>query len=320
MRGTIQNDFRVEGGRLSAGEILRTDINITGDIAVTGGIIGAAIHGDGNLKARYIHEARIHVLGDVVVEKEVIDSNITASGAFLMERGKAFNSRISATMGIRTNQIGSEGSKPCTLTVGIDEGAQEKIRTLKTQKSILRTKQKKFEKVISKLQVLSADMHREIAEFAQVQDRGTLEQKALKEKFEEMTKAGDSGDVSHLAQRIEELDAEIRRADERLGKRMDQQDKVQRKIDELEGRLKEIESDIELLAEDMERIDEWSKSAGGSPSVKVGKTIYSNTTITGPHCTIRLRRNRECSLITEKQVRKPDSQELVWEMAVAPLK
>ncbi len=320
VRGTIQNDFRVEGGRLSAGEILRTNINITGDVTVTGGIIGATIHGDGNLKARYIHDARIHSLGDVVVEKEVIDSDIITSGTVLMERGKIFNSRISAKMGIRANQIGSEGSKPCSLNVGVDEGAQEKIRTLKNQRTAQRTKQKKFEKVIPKLQVFSAGMHREIAGLAQVQDRATVEQRTLKEKVEEMTRTGDSGEVSQLLKRIEELDAEIRRTDERLGKRMDQQEEVQRKIDELIGRVTQIESNIALLGEDMERIDEWSKSAGGSSIVKVIKTIYSNTTIKGPHCTIRLRGDRERSLITEKQVRKPDSQELVWEMAVVPLK
>jgi len=320
VRGTIQNDFRVEGGRLSAMEILRTDIDITGDVAVAGGIIGATIHGDGNLKARFIHEARLHVLGDVVVEKEVIDSDITTSGTLLMERGKLFNSRISAKMGIMANQIGSEGSKPCSLNVGVDEGVLEKIRTLKHQRTAKKTRQKKLEKAIQKLQTFSVGMHKEISELAQVQDRGSLEQKALKEKVEEMTEPGDSGEVSQIRKRIEEVDAKVRRADARLGKRMDQQDDIQRKIDELGVRIKEIESDIALLEEDMERIGEWSRSEGGSPTVKVVKTIYSNTTIKGPHCAFRLRGNRESCLITEKRVRNPESQELTWEMAVEPLK
>ena len=320
VRGTIQNDFRVEGGRLSAGEILRTDVNITGDVNVAGGIIGATIHADGSVKARYIHEARIHALGDVVVEKEVIDSDITTSGGLFVKSGKVFNSHISAKMGVAAGQIGSEGSKPCGLMVGVDEGAQEKTSILKNQMHATKTKQKKFEKLIPRLQAFSANMHREIAELAQVQDRGTLEQKSLREKVEEMKKIGNNEEIAELSHRLEELDTKIRGADARLGKRMDQQEAVQNKADQLATRIAEMEPHIALLAEDIERIEEWSQSAGGSPTVEVTKTIYANTNIKGPHCSIRLRGNKEHALFTERQVRKTDSDELVWEMVVKPLR
>jgi len=100
--------------------------------------------------------------------------------------------------------------------------------------------------------------------------------------IEEMKKTGESGESSQIRKRIEEVDAKVHPADERLGKRMDQQDDVQHKIDDLGVRITEIECDIALLEEDMERIGEWSRSAGGSPMVKVAKTIYSNITIKRP--------------------------------------
>jgi len=189
--GSVQDGFRVQAGRLTAGEILRSDITVSGDIMVSGGIIGATIRGDGNLKARFIHQARIQLLGDIAVEKEVIDSDITTSGAFLVQVGKIFNSRISAKAGIEAEQIGSDESRPCFLSVGLDEGASAKIAYLKELKKKKRAKRKKLEHVIEKLQPLSKEIPKKITELAQAQDRGMVERveakiKELQEKVEEL--------------------------------------------------------------------------------------------------------------------------------------
>jgi uncharacterized protein (DUF342 family) len=318
--GSIQDGFRVSGGRLSAGEILRADITVTGDIAVTGGIIGATIRGDGNLKARYIHDARIHVLGDVVVQKEVIDSDILANGALLMETGKVFNSRISAKNGIVANQIGSDESKPCSLSVGIDDAARARIESLKAQKTRKREKSRKLEMIAEKLQTISNEMHGEIANLAQIQDKGMLEQKELKADADRLKKEGSEIEASELLSRIAELDVEIRWAEMRLAKRMELQERTLVKADELRKRAQEIVSECTAIKEDIDEVYEWSQSNGGNPAVKVLGTIFSHTSIKGPHTTTELMRSFGQSMVAERQVMRADGRREKWKLVAAPLK
>ena len=315
--GTIQDGFRVSGGRLSAGEILRADITVTGDIAVTGGIIGATIRGDGNLKARYIHDARIHVLGDVVVQKEIIDSDILSNGALLMETGKIFNSRVSSKNGIVANQIGSDESKPCSLSVGIDDAARSKIESLKAQKTRKREKSRKLERIAERLQTISNEMHGEIADLAQIQDKGMSEQKELKADAERLK--NEESEASELLSRIEELDSQIRSAEQQLAKRMDQQERTLEKADELRKRAQELESECTAIKEDINEVYEWSQSNGGNPAVKVIGTIFSNTSIKGPHTTTELTRSFAQSTVTEKQVMRSDGRREKWKLVATPL-
>jgi uncharacterized protein (DUF342 family) len=318
--GSIQDGFRVSGGRLSAGEILRADITVTGDIVVTGGIIGATIRGDGNLKARFIHDARIHVLGDVVVQKEIIDSDILSNGALLMETGKIFNSRISSKNGIVANQIGSDESKPCSLSIGIDDAARARIESLKAQKSRKKEKSRKLESISEKLRTISNEMHGEIAELAQIQDKGMAEQKELKADADRLKKEGSEIEASELLLRAKELDSEIRWAELRLAKRMDQQEKTLEKAEELKKRAQELVSECTAMKEDINEVYEWSQSDGGNPYVKVHGTIFSHTSIKGPHTTTELMSSFDQSMVTEKQVMRADGRREKWKLVAAPLK
>ena len=101
VRGAIQEGFQVRGGRLSAKEICKADVQIDGDIVVDGGIIGSKVMGKGNIKARYIHSSIVEAPGDLVVEKEVLHSKIDINGAFIAH--SALASRISAKRGIKAN-------------------------------------------------------------------------------------------------------------------------------------------------------------------------------------------------------------------------
>ncbi len=318
--GSIQDGFRVNGGRLSAGETLRADITVSGDITVAGGIIGTTIRGDGNLMARYIRDARVQVLGDVVVQKEVIDSDILSSGALLIEAGKVFNSRISSKKGIVANQIGSDESKPCALNIGIDDGARVKIENLKARKRQKKAKSKKFEKIAERLRTVSNQMHGEIAELAQVQDRGMLEQKDLKADVDKLKKEENEEEISRLLVTVTELDSKIHSAELRLAKRMGQQEKVLEKADDLEKKAQEFASECTAIREEMDDVHEWSQSTGSDPVVKVRGEIFSHTTIKGPHTSAELKETLTRSIIREKEIAKSERKRAHWKLVVNPLK
>jgi len=318
--GSVQDGFRVQAGRLAAGEILRSDITVSGDIVVSGGIIGATIRGDGNLKARYIHHARIYLLGDVVVEKEVIDSDITTNGTFLVQAGKVFNSRISAKAGIHAEQIGSNESRPCSLSVGLDEGARAKIEHLKELKKKKRAKRKKLERVIKNLQARSKKMLKKVTEFVQVQDHLMVEQRGLKEKVEILKKAGKAKMIPPLRDRLERLGRDLRESDKRVEQRMAQQERVESKIEELQEKVEELKAERNTIEEDIKGIHEWTQSSGGHPVVKVDGTIYAHTTIRGPHTSTELMKNFTRSIIREKRITRSNGRREMWKMVAVPQK
>ncbi|MBW1680614.1 MAG: DUF342 domain-containing protein [Deltaproteobacteria bacterium] len=317
--GSVRDGFRVRGGRLAAHEILRADIRVSGDIVVRGGIIGATIRGDGNLKAKYVQNARILVLGDVAVEKEVLDSEIVTSGAFLMPAGTILNSRISAKKGVDAAQIGSNESKPCRLQVGIDEGALTQIRELEQRKKKNLEKRDKYMRAAGKLQDFASAMLPEITELAQVQDRGTLRRKELEETLAPGQAEGRKEETAKLRLEIEALEEKIQGAAARLEKLMDLQDRIVAKCEALENRAGEMDAENQALDEDIEGIEEWSRSSVGAALVKVRRKIFPNTEIKGPHGLVRLRVGQENCMIQEKRVAGPEDQEPAWKMRVSGL-
>ena len=117
VRGIIQEGFRVKGGRLTAMEINKAEVDIEGDIDIQGGIIGSKVKTNGNIKARYIEASTIRALGDISVRDEVLHGDIEINGLLSMSSpaGKIISSTISARKGMEAAIIGSDASRPCTL-------------------------------------------------------------------------------------------------------------------------------------------------------------------------------------------------------------
>ena len=139
VHGSVQDGFRVRGGKLSAKEILKAEIDIAGDIVVLGGIIGARIKTGGSVRAKHVNASDIEALGDVVVENELLNSRIESSGACLVKGGTILSSSISARKGIEANEIGSDTSKPCTLAVAFDERVINEVDKIKEELNSLRS-------------------------------------------------------------------------------------------------------------------------------------------------------------------------------------
>lgn len=315
--GNVQDGFRVRCGRLAAAEILRAQVQTQGDITVRGGVIGAAVHCDGTFQAKYVQGARIHVLGDVLVEKEVLDSEIITSGGFFMPRGTLLNSRISAKKGVDTAQIGSEGSKPCRLQVGIDESARTRIAELEEKKGRNTERREKILKATTKLQKCGAAMLPEITELAQIQDRGTLR---LRELDTALKQEGDGPSGKDAATALREkgnLAEKVEKAAERLEELMGLQDRIEAKCNALETRVAEIDAENEGIQDDIAGIEEWSRASPGAAIVRVRHRIFSQTEIRGPHCLVRMKEDRDPCVIQEKMHQGKEAKKAQWKMVIA---
>jgi hypothetical protein len=322
--GIIQEGFRVKGGSLAAKEIYRAEVEMDGDIIVDGGIIGAKIITMGNLKTRYIHSSQIEASGDIIVEGEVIDSKIEINGALIATRstGKIFSSQITAKKGMEVKQIGSETSKPCALTIGVDLNTKKVLNKLKQEISLKEEEKRKVGISIEKLAQISLELANKIGKLAQFQDRANIEQRSCKKKIEALKGENDLVRLAEAEVELKNLEEKMRAVQEPLGRLLDQQNQGTEKISAFQLQIQEIDQAIQVLGDKILATIERSKIEVGVPVAKVHNLIFSGTTVEGCHSSIVLEENYLNVLLKETKMPTltPKGEEVLeWKINITSL-
>jgi len=303
---TIQNGFRVKGNSLTAKEILWAEIEMTGDIVVYGGIIGATIKTGGNIRAMYMRESNIEAYGDVVIEKEVIDSKIDTSGACIVKSGSVLSSTVVAKKGIQAINIGSEISKPCNLTVGVDERIKNEIDKIKEAILLKKEEHKEFKSRLEEIKDEPEKVENKIAEMAQVQDKLTVKRRDIENQIEELEKEGNKARIADAEAELSESDSEMKTREEDLEKLFDRQDQLSEEISDIQKKISDSRTDVKKMKDKIADIFEWSDREKGIPEVRVNDTIFADTTINGFYSLLKLTQNQKCVLIKEDIIQSFD--------------
>ncbi len=111
----------VAGGDVDVrGMVEECDIQAGGNLTVCGGISGGPsqhIVSAGTVHARFILEGHVEAADDVVVEREIVHSNVITCGNVLMPGGRIVGSDVQALAGVTVRQAGTEGLVPTHITV-----------------------------------------------------------------------------------------------------------------------------------------------------------------------------------------------------------
>ena len=324
VRGIIQEGFRVKGGRLTALEINKAEVDIEGDIDIQGGIIGSKVKTNGNIKARYIEASTIRALGDISVRDEVLHGDIEINGLLSMSSpaGKIISSTISARKGMEAAIIGSDASRPCTLIIGVDSQAKELSEHLGLEIENRKKEQEAGRKEIEKLKRESKNYDGQIAHLAQVQDRGILEQKSLKVQMEELGQKNELTRLSQAEWEYKNLELKIKSAEESLNQLMEQQDLVTETILARQRAIKEQEQAIQGLNDQIEKIKQEADQENIKPFVKIQQVIHSGTMIKGKQASLIINSDLKRVQFTERQATVTDESGqpvTLWEIALADL-
>jgi len=172
--GMVEKDFKVIAGSLTVNELDGGKVDIRGDLNVKGGIIDANVRVGGNLKAKYIRGSKINVVGDAVIASEIMETDIEIGGSLLSEKCKIYENNIGVGGDLTVLDIGSDVSKPDTITLGsgaaYDVEKQGLINNIKQQ-------QRAIEKINDKIAALeqeNSSLNEQIGEAAQQQDRAMV--------------------------------------------------------------------------------------------------------------------------------------------------
>ncbi len=289
VEGVVKQGFKVKGASLTARAIEGAQIDLTGDLNVSFGIVDTElVNVKGSVQAKYIHNSKINAFGDLIVQREIMDSVIHLSGACINTSGVIIASEISAKMGIDAADIGTDSSKPAKLIVGVDEHTNRLVAVVDGKMRIHFEAAALLKKEISILEQEDNNLHGEISQHAHVQDRSQLELRKIESKIGDLKAAGNMAAYQKVKKVASQLKLDAARAEEKINSQFERQDAIALEISQKQDRIKQFEELNLNLADEKKRILEFTARKKPLAQVKVGKKIRSGTRVFGPNASLTL--------------------------------
>ena len=317
--GSVQEGYRVKGKALTTDEILQADVGIDGDIIVSKGIIGATILCDGTVKARHVRDAVIDSLGDIRVEAETYESKIETNGEFNIERGTILGSKVSAMRGISAAEIGSDGSVPCSLVVGIDNRVEKEKARINLELSEKEKEQEELKPQIEELRNEAGALKASIDELALQKDKMEGKARSLKATLEKLKESNEHENIAKVMQLIKHVNQGLHQMDNKMGKLLEEKNQLDNRLEVGNSQIKNSKVQIQDLQNNISNIIELSKRRKSIPIVNVSGTIYDRTSIQSPKASFVVKGNLQRVTIQEVKIIDAQGKEK-WEMIVSPLK
>jgi hypothetical protein len=167
-------DIKVNGsvvvkGDVKAGFCVRASENIEiwgvvedaeilagGNITVRGGVVGQGtgfIKARGNVILNFIHNQKVSALGDILIEHESVQANLSAGGSIIMNKSKGFliGGTAQATKSAEVNVVGNEQYANTVLIVGNTDRFESQIEQFDRELAQTDENLKKVKEKISEL-------------------------------------------------------------------------------------------------------------------------------------------------------------------------
>ncbi len=318
IQGCIRSGFKVTGNSIRAQEIDGGIINADGDVSIAGSIIGAKIYAKGNVWAKFIHKSEILCMGDIYVTKEIIESTVESSGAFVINKGKIISSAVTAKMGVFADGIGTDVSAPSTIQVGADifvlkelTRLKEDIDKIKQDITDLKTKKKEQEK-------LAEENQEKTTRLAHIQDRSTLEQKDTISKIANMDKDQEMEEIKEMKARLHKLKQDAAQAEKDITICFNDLDTLDDTIQVISTQIPPLKETLENLLTERNALGEWSKNNPGKSIIEANGIIMPGTKVIGKHSETTIDQHISKTKIKELLFSNPErgTKKEWWEMRI----
>ena len=133
--GTVLSDFKVQAKSLEAEEMEPgSSVEVSGDLTMRSGIMGAKVKAGGKIKARYVRDSHIICDDDLLVESEIVHSRIQCGGRVRITQGdgRIVNSQVDAIRGVITGVVISSGIERHTIIrLGVTSGFLQEFHDIR---------------------------------------------------------------------------------------------------------------------------------------------------------------------------------------------
>ncbi len=333
IKGCVKNGFKVKGNSIWANEIDGGIIYADGNLMVMGIINKARIYSRGNIRAKFIHKSKVLCLGDVNIEKEIVESRIENSGACIIKKGKIINSGITSKLGVYVKDIGTEISMASTITTGIDIFILTETEKLENKISSQKINISDSEKEKSKFERKNKENQDRITILAQIQDKARLEIKNIISKISSIDKKNEPQKIFELKSRLDKLKRTAVEAEKKLKVYFTQTDIQDKKIARLNVAIALQRDKLKEFITEKENLIAWGKETPGIAMIKSSGTIMAGTIVAGKHSKKIIKNNIKNATIKEimvnnaqekntseinKQEEGKQEEALSWEISVIP--
>ncbi|GEM_PF-927595 len=303
VNGTVKEGFKVEGTNLTADQVEGARINLTGDLNVSNGIIDSEINAQGNIQAKYINSTSINTFGDLIITTEILDSLVNLTGKFSGPGARIIGSKIVAKGGIEAGQVGTTGSKPVKLRVGVDDYIIRLVGRVDKQLMVNKEECDTLDKQINVLKKEDEGYFESVSGAAYTQDRTQLEIKSRKEELNRLKKTDATEKVRDLEDEIKELEKKADRAGEMVEDALNQQDRIAEEIKVYKKKIEEMEKKNIDLVNEKKALTQYSKKGETLARVMVNGRVLAGTKIESSKSSFIVRDDTSKCKIEEVEVK-----------------
>ncbi len=138
VKGVVQDGFKiVAGGSITVQETLdASEVMCRTDLTCTGGIIGkkpGLVRVGGNVKALFIENCQMDVLGNVHISKSLLHTRLYVNGSLSFDDGgKVVSSSVTVKGNLTCGQLGNENG-PCHVVAGTDFVVLRKMEAIRAK-------------------------------------------------------------------------------------------------------------------------------------------------------------------------------------------
>lgn len=303
--GSIRSGFRVEAIDVVANSIDGGIVKAEGDVFVKSGATESVIEAKGKVRAGYLHRCKINSMGDLIVAKEIVDTDVLIEGAFDMSRGRLFSSKVCAKGGAQVYAIGSEKAKPSEIIVGASLYLEKELENI--DKAIEQRQNLLEDNTISKNK-----FEAELAVLKEKLENYRQSKKRTLSMIDEMAKNGSKDQTDAFQSSIDEADKKIHELSDREAL--------------LEAKLKKVTRDISFNAEavktsvkDKFTLKRINQAYPAKPILEISGKAFAGTRIAGKHAKLILSQDISRSRIMEMDSSGSETMRSKWEMIITNL-
>lgn len=296
VKGSILAGFNVTANNLTVNDIEEAEVNIANTLLVKNSINDSRIRAGGTVAAQIIKKSTLYVQGDLVVQKEIIDSNIITSGKVIAPRGRVVASTVHAAKGVEALNIGSEVSSPCHLHPGADDHALDTLKGFADKINSYRELLIRVEALQNQFDQQSLQQLTNLSEISKLQEELLLEKKNI---LKQRAAATDAVVKRGLETSLADIEKRAVKMDETVNRLFDEQDTTQNKVKELKAKIELVKREQQMVLNEKKGFEAWYEEQkretikNGEGGVLVHGTLFAGTQIT----------EAECSKIIESNVR-----------------
>jgi len=151
VKGDVTEGFtiRASDNILCQGTVSQANLIAGGDIEIQGGLSSTGgkgiIEAKGRVIAKHMVNAIIDGQGDILVEKQVVNCELSCAGRLYIPKGKLLGGVTTALGGIEADEIGAELGTRTTLIVSLDHFTTSDTRAIDAEIKTCETKLSKIE-------------------------------------------------------------------------------------------------------------------------------------------------------------------------------